>query len=385
VIWRLQASGLVTLCVMFSFAGSLHGQDRVEELDGLRDRIQDSRERVTTHEADERALLDQLEEADKRLSEVTRERGAARIKVESAREEFVKLGPKLERAKTQLDRTQRALASRAVALYRGGELGPVRVLFSATSLQALLSRASALRVLVRHDADLVERFGSEKSRLETIRAEADQAMRQRETANANLGRVVARLAEDRKAKRSILRGVRENRTVERRLLLELEQAAQALEETIRTLGSESEASGGVAGGGFSGHRGRLAPPVSAAIAEHFGKVVDPEFQTTTFRSGVNFAAQAGAKVRSVATGIVRFAGWFRGYGRIVIVDHGDSYHTISGHLDEIEVKVGTKVSEGESLGSVGETGSLRGPSLYFELRKDGEPVDPEPWFLDPRG
>jgi septal ring factor EnvC (AmiA/AmiB activator) len=69
----------------------------------------------------------------------------------------------------------------------------------------------------------------------------------------------------------------------------------------------------------------------------------------------------------------------------VIVDHGDSYHTISGHLDEIEVKVGTKVSEGESLGSVGETGSLRGPSLYFELRKGGEPVDPEPWFLDPRG
>ena len=120
------------------------------------------------------------------------------------------------------------------------------------------------------------------------------------------------------------------------------------------------------------------------MTTRFGKVVDPEFQTTTFRSGVDFGAKAGETVRSVAAGLVRFAGWFRGYGRIVIVDHGDGYHTISGHLDEIQVTVGTLVEEGESLGTVGETGSLYGPSLYFELRENGEPLDPEPWLLDPR-
>ena len=86
----------------------------------------------------------------------------------------------------------------------------------------------------------------------------------------------------------------------------------------------------------------------------------------------------------VADGIVRFAGWFRGYGRIVIIDHGEGFHTISGHLDEIHVTVGTPVQDGESLGTVGETGSLGGPSLYFELRRDGEPIDPAPWLMDPR-
>ena len=90
-------------------------------------------------------------------------------------------------------------------------------------------------------------------------------------------------------------------------------------------------------------------------------------------------------MRSVAHGIVRFAGWFRGYGRIVIVDHGDGYHTISGHLDEIHVEVAQPVDEGEVLGTVGETGSLGGPSLYFELRAGGDPVDPQPWLMDPRG
>jgi SAM-dependent methyltransferase len=88
---------------------------------------------------------------------------------------------------------------------------------------------------------------------------------------------------------------------------------------------------------------------------------------------------------AVAGGIVRFAGWFRGYGRIVIVDHGDGFHSISGHLDEIYVKVGVPVEEGEALGTVGETGSLGGPSLYFELRQDGQPIDPEPWLAAPGG
>ena len=360
-------------------------QDRAKELEGLRDRIQDSRERVTSHEADERALLEQLEDVDRTLMEVTREREAARREARDARQRLAELEPGVERARSALVATQKALASRAVALYRGGELGPVRVLFSADSLPEMLSRASALRVLVRHDAKLVARFGEERDRLETLQAAAAVALEERAAAQTKLSRVASRLADERAGKREILARVRRDRTSERQLLLELEQAAQALEETIRSLGARAAESGSVAGSGFGARQGRLVPPVRAAISEPFGKVVDPEFQTTTFRSGIDFAAPGGAAVRTVAGGVVRFAGWFRGYGRIVIVDHGDGFHTISGHLDEIHVKVGVAVEEGESLGTVGETGSLGGPSLYFELRQDGRPIDPEPWLLDARG
>ena len=364
------------------FADSSVAQDRLEELDDLREKIQDSREKVTTHEADERALLEQLEDVDRRLTETTRERDSARRDVQAARTRVEELQPALKTAQAELAATQRALSARAVALYRGGELGPVRVLFSSASLPEMLSRASALRVLVRHDATLVSRFGEERDLLTEVEAEASAALADSEVADRELDRLAAKLGNDRAGKGKILSRVREDRTFERSFLLELEQAAQALEETIRTLGSR--ASGGSVAGGFKERRGQLAPPVSAGISERFGKVVDPEFRTSTFRSGIDFAAKAGASVRAVSVGMVRFAGWFRGYGRIVIVDHGDAFHTISGHLDEIHVKVGTRVDEGDSLGTVGETGSLGGPSLYFELRENGQPVDPEPWLLDPR-
>jgi septal ring factor EnvC (AmiA/AmiB activator) len=361
-------------------------KDRTEKLEGLRDAIHDSRGRVIEHEAGERAILEQLEQVDRRLQTVSRDRNTARRDVDSARRRIREIEPKLVVARKEHSRTQKALAARAVALYRGGEIGPVRVVFSATSLPDLLSRANMLRVLVRHDAQLVARFGEERDRLETLQDQASLAVRDREDGGARLTRLVAELKTERRGKGEILVRLRKDRKSERRLLLELEQAAQALEETIRTLGARADRGGaGVPVSGFAGRRGQLAPPVVAKVSEHFGRVVDPEFQTTTFRSGVDFAADAGTSVRSVAPGIVRFSGWFRGYGRIVIVDHGDAFHSISGHLDEIYVEVGNPVEEGQALGTVGETGSLGGPSLYFELRKGGEPVDPEPWLLDARG
>lgn len=361
-------------------------QDRQAELEDLREAIQDSRERVTTHEADERAFLDQLEEVDKRLRSVTSERNRARKQVEQSRLRLKEVEPKLAAASEVLAQTQRALTARAVALYRGGEVGPLRVLFSAESLPDLLARASALRLLVRHDADLVDRFGRERDKLDALRNEAAQVIETREAASKKLDRLARELAAERKGKGAILARVRTDRTTERGLLLELEQAAQALEETIRTLGRRADRSGssGV-GNGLQASKGSLLRPVDAQITEGFGRVIDPEFGTKTFRSGVDFAAEAGTRVRCVAPGVVRFAGWFRGYGRIVIVDHGEGFHTISGHLDEIDVEVEQQVRESEVLGTVGETGSLGGPSLYFEVRSNGDPVDPEEWLRPPRG
>lgn len=360
--------------------------DREQELEGLREAIQGSRERVSAHEADERAFLDQLEAVDKRLRSVSRERNEARREVADLRRELEEVEPKLREATRVLEETQRALAARAVALYRGGEVGPLRVLFSAESLPDLLSRASVLRLLVQHDAELVDRFGRERDELDALRSEVARVVEVRERASLRLNALALELAAERKTKGKILASVRMDRKAERGLLLELEQAAQALEETIRTLGKNSGRAGSQAeGSGLMSRKGSLPAPVDAKISATFGRVVDPEFQTKTFRSGVDFEARAGTPVRNVAEGIVRFAGWFRGYGRIVIVDHGEDFHTILGHLDEIDVAVGDVVKESEAIGTVGETGSLGGPSLYFEIRNNGEPVDPEEWLLDTRG
>lgn len=380
---RLAAGLASVLALVFASATpqTAVAGDRERELEGLRERIEDSRERVTGHEAAERAVLEELEEVDRRLADGLRERDAARREVDEARARLEVVRPKLAQTQRRLARTQGALAARAVALYREGEFGAVRVLFAADSLRDWMARAALLRRLVHHDASLVGRSRRERDALAAVEAEAKTLVARREAADAKLTRWVAALDQERRAKGSILARVRRDRTAERRLLVELEQAAEALEATIKSLGARAAEDGSSAvpqGGGLV--RGALPLPVAAPIAQRFGRVVDPEFQTETRRGGVDFAAAAGAPVASVARGVVRFAGWFRGYGRIVILDHGDAYHSVSGHLDEILVRVDDVVAAGQAIGTVGETGSLAGPSLYFELRRGGAPIDPEPWF-----
>jgi len=127
-------------------------------------------------------------------------------------------------------------------------------------------------------------------------------------------------------------------------------------------------------------RGRTSRPVAGRTRAGFGRQVDPEFQTQTLRTGIEIAAPAGSSVLAVSPGRVLFAGWFRGYGQMVIVDHGAGDLSVSGYLDEALVAAGDSVALGQPIGSVGETGSASGPGLYFEIRHDGKAVDPALWL-----
>ena len=121
-------------------------------------------------------------------------------------------------------------------------------------------------------------------------------------------------------------------------------------------------------------------PVAGRVRAGFGRQVDPEFKTATLRTGIEIAAPAGTAVNAIAAGRVLFAGWFRGYGQMVILDHGSGDLSVSGYLDEIRVAAGDSVAAGQPIGSVGETGSSSGPGLYFEIRHDGKAVDPQLWL-----
>jgi septal ring factor EnvC (AmiA/AmiB activator) len=112
----------------------------------------------------------------------------------------------------------------------------------------------------------------------------------------------------------------------------------------------------------------------------FGKVVNPLFNTVTVQKGLDIRAPEGAPVRAVAAGTVVYAGWLRGYGNLLILDHGGGYHSLMAHLATLGPAPGAEVQAGEEVGTVGDTGSLKGAYLYFEIRKSGQAVDPGPWL-----
>jgi septal ring factor EnvC (AmiA/AmiB activator) len=304
-------------------------------------------------------------------------KAAAKARVDSER-----LDVESRAARRALDVTRAAMAKRVVALYKAGEVGALRFVFASSTIPELMSRVAALETFVAYDGKLVDRYRGETAELEGLSARAKEALAASDRAAERLSRRSAELVAERAVRTRLLRRAREDRTQERSLLVELEKAARALEETVAALGGRSGAAERLVGQGFADRRGALRRPLSTRIAKPFGRVVDDTFRTETFRKGVEFEAIGGEAVPAVAKGVVRFAGWFRGYGRLVIVDQGDDYFTVMGHLDEIFVDVGDRVGLGDTLGTVGDTGSLSGPSLYFEIRRGVEPLDPAVWLRD---
>lgn len=125
-------------------------------------------------------------------------------------------------------------------------------------------------------------------------------------------------------------------------------------------------------GGFASARGRLLFPVVSRAEVH------PARREGTEGPGLEIRAPAGSAVRAVFAGRVAFADRYGPYGRIVILDHGDRYYTVSGNLDAIDVKIGQDVGAAERIGTVGDDGA--GPMLYFEVRHGSQTVAPGPWL-----
>jgi len=350
------------------------------ELEQLRDAIRESRDRVATYEREQRGLLETVEALDRSAAAITRDLVHVRRVSEQARETLKRVEGEAAAIRERRKVLEHAMSSRAVALYKAGSAGPVRLLFAADGLRDLLSRLNTLKLLLGHDIDLLESHRVESAALFEAEARAREALKGRDEALARLRERSDQLKGERGAKRKLVARLHQDRARERAALVELETAARALEETRTSRRQASAPRSEPLGPPFESLRARLAPPVEAPIVTSFGRVVDAEFKTETFRSGVEFDAPLGAAIEAVAAGQVRFAGWFRGYGKLVILDHGDEYFTISGHLADIRVEVGDEVESRGVIGTVGDTGSLSGPRLYFEVRKGREPQDPRGWL-----
>lgn len=131
---------------------------------------------------------------------------------------------------------------------------------------------------------------------------------------------------------------------------------------------------------FIRQKGRLTAPVPGRIISRYGKVQTGDYKSFTFQSGIDIRVERGEPVRSVFKGEVMFAQWLKGYGNLVIINHGDNYYTLYAHVEEVFKKKGEQVGTGEVIATAGDTGSIKGLCLHFEVRHHGKPVNPMTWL-----
>ncbi len=268
------------------------------------------------------------------------------------------------------------LAQRARALYKLGEPSYLRLLLSVERPSDLLRGYRFVGSLARRDRERVGAFRADLKTLEATRADLQRRNEETRAQRAELMKARRDLDAQRARKTELLTRIVQRKETHAAYVEELQQAEGRLAEMLTGLGPADAAVP------LAAFRGTLPWPVEGSVRVPFGRRKHKHFDTYTVVNGLDIEAPLDAPVRAVHEGSVAFADHFRGYGLMVILDHGDKRHTLYAHLGRADVSVGQRVQAGQQIGTVGGTG-VEGPGLYFEVRAGGRPEDPADW-LEPR-
>ncbi|MBI2218923.1 MAG: peptidoglycan DD-metalloendopeptidase family protein [Candidatus Rokubacteria bacterium] len=352
--------------------------------------LREQREKAADARKRETSVLAELEETEKRLGDKQRDVRRLDGRARKTQAELQALRGDVERLEGQRKAQQDALARRLRSMYKLHAQGAALPIILTT--EDPVARAITLRQLSRLaalDARMIQEYRVITERLGDRRAREEA--RQRDLAALKAEAQREQLEVDREAakRRILLSRVRDERAYHERMVGELSEAARKLEAFVRDLRSRQRRvakvpppSSGIEppAAGFGTLRGRLPWPTEGRIVTTFGAQVHPRFGTRTFRNGVDIEAVEGTDVKAVFGGNVVYTGWFKGYGNLIIVDHGHEYYTLYAHVADILVREGDDVRPGQRIGTVGDTGSLSGARLYFEVRFQGKALDPAEWL-----
>ena len=374
---------------IFHFAMSLllpliaHGAEVERELGGIKKKIEKERQGIAKVKRQEGSVLESLAKIDESLDRKTRDLKKVNATLDTILANLQKKEEEAKRLLASLGDRRELLKQRARALYkwqRGGS--PFILLNGAGSVAGLMQSKRYLEVTLAYDRKLVDQLSDESHRQLAIKKELEQRRAEVDRQRRSLIEIKESIRVEREKKKDVLAGLRREKESRERALKELEQAALKLQKMIDEMSRKSAAiSKDVpAGTGFEALRGRMDYPVRGALVGTFGKTRHPEFAAELFRQGIDIEASLGDEVKAVEGGKVVFADRFSGYGKMMIIDHGQRYYTLYAHLSELLKKPGEPVRRGEPIAQVGDSDSLAGARLYFEIRKDGKPLDPIPWF-----
>ena len=353
------------------------------DLDRLRVQINALQARLTEIGERRDNLVEEFEAADVRLALSSRQLESVQLRLLVLSQQAQGLKSEVARLTGEMAKARNELSARVVALYRMGPLSYSRFLLAAGNSDELLANYQLVRWLASQNQLLVKSIRTQiTEQQEAVRA-ANETTVQLTKTRAEETLVLQDLISQQELRQELIKQIDTEALVGRRELKEQAESAAALEELLATVllrpviapfAGDQPA--------FTALLGDLSWPTDGRITEKFGRKQHAVYNTYTLVKGIEIATAVGAPVHAVYRGRIVFADWFQNYGLMVVISHGDDFYTIYGHLDTILVRMSEWVDDRHQIGTVGQTGSLIGPSLHFEIRDGTEAVNPELWLRE---
>ncbi len=383
--------------LLIAAASSVLAQNPKDELSGVKKEIKAQRQLITKTRKVEAVVSTELQEILRNLEQKESDLGRMSLDLQGVESSLDRTGRDIHKVTEEANRKRLEIEKRLASLYKAGELGALRMFFSAESFPQLAENIRYMKSILENDKKIFLEYNQKIDQLKILKSDLERDALKKERIMTGIEHKKREIEEEKSKKAAYLGKVRQDRKSYEVSLKELQVNAGRLQTMIsrldalsrRKLSSRHERSGikqkplaelpPVPDRGFGSQKGRMNLPVRGEIIESYGKHKHPEFNSFTFSKGLSISAPSGTEIKAIYEGTVIFADYFKGFGNMVIVDHGGGYFSLYAHASRLAKKVGVEVARHETIGAVGDVDSSKGSLLYFEIRHQGKPVDPAGW------
>jgi septal ring factor EnvC (AmiA/AmiB activator) len=358
---------------------SLEAANPKKELSEIQKKLKQKKKKIKEVRKKEKSILSELDSLDKNIKKNQAELKRYSKEIAQSEARLKKLSKDINSLGSNLSARETYLRKRLETLYKQQYGGNALLLMSSNDYNDLIKKSKYISMLAYHDSSVLHQYKSsikeQKDKKNSIEDLQKKLKINKETASKRK----RELRSGKARKDKLLATVRSKRSSYERAIKEMEQSSKELREMMKKL-AKKKVPKAVVGKGFSTQKGRLNWPISGKIIVPYGQYNDPKFNIKVFKNGVEIQSSLGAQPKAVAGGRVVYADWFKGYGLLLILNHGGGYHSLYGHLTEIFHKPGDIIRRGTAIGKIGESRLLNVPTLYFEIRHKGKPVNPTQWL-----
>jgi septal ring factor EnvC (AmiA/AmiB activator) len=354
---------------------SNEGKDEKKQIRKIERDLTREKEQFLKFDAKEKSLLEQISELEQEMANKKQVIDELKRKIGHEKGEVEEREKSLQDLKESYEEVEERVSRRLVAFYKYAKRGYLRLVSTSEDFDHLRKGIYYLDIVMEEDKKLLSRLGDLKEKIGRELA----GIRDRLS-------IIARLEKEETHQLASVKGILDKKVI---LLMkihrekefyetavkELQSAALDLRDTL--VGLEGKDDKEMQLRGFEDHRGRLPPPFAGKILRDHNLLGAGGLTT---QKGIFIEGPMGSEVRAVFQGIVEFSGWLKGYGQIIIINHGARFFTISAHLSRRFTGKGATVAGGEVIGLLGQTGLVDRPLLYFEMRRAETNLDPLTWL-----
>ncbi len=362
-----------------------------EQLENIRKEIRRYKNDLKQAESKEKSILTRIDENERSIS--LTEKLINQLNREQAQKErdIIQTERSIQRLESNLNTLKANFAKRLVYLYKNGQYSDLELILTAKSINQAFYRYKYLRILADIDRNTAAAIRNNIKTVNQKKTQLSRELRDKEQIIAEKAALKKSLQQQKKDNNRQLSNARKDKSNLAAQIKEKEKAASEMSRLIANLEKEREQrrkelerqralSGVSSDNPFLSSRGKLTWPVKGEIVARFGIQKHPTLKTITDNSGIDIKVSMGTPVVSVLDGVVSTITYIRGFGNTVIIDHGSGFYTVYAHVENIRVSESDYVTANTVIADVGQSGSLSGPLLHFEIWRNKTKLNPEEWL-----